>query len=474
MTNFEISAHLDIHANLALAVAKKDDSLVIVSPVPDDFAANVVQSLTTLGFDAKALSTTTIVNPANPSKVVLAVGLCEEHATESLRHMAGAATRAAAGYGSLTISFPHGTAQQAGAIVEGAALGAYVFDAYKKPAKEPVESIVVVSDHTDETIRDHALVLAEAVNAVRDLENTTPNFLNPVTFADHAVKVAQAAGLNVRVYADEELETEKLAGLLQVGRGSASAPRLVRVEYKPENAEGFTALVGKGITFDTGGYSLKPSSVITDMKTDMTGAATVLHAAIAAANLGIKRHVVAWLCLAENMVSGTAGRPDDVIVYRNGLSVEINNTDAEGRLVMADGLIMGCEENPDEIIDIATLTGAQIVALGNRTTGIMGTETVRDAIVAAANEAGEPAWPMPLPAELRSSLDSDCADMKNSGSRPGGMLVAGLFLKEFVGDTPWAHIDIAGPSFNHEAAWGYQPKGATGVMLRTLVEHLAR
>ncbi|QJC21665.1 leucyl aminopeptidase [Arcanobacterium buesumense] len=474
MTTFDLTSSLDINSNLAIVVAQKEDKLTVLSPIDADFSAAVTQALTTLDFSAKPLSTAVIVNPVDPTKIVIAVGQCTEHETESLRHMAGVASRAAHGRDSLTLCFPHETAAQAGAIIEGAQLGAYVFDAYKKPAKKPVAHVVVVSEHTDEEIRDHALVLAEAVNAIRDLENTTPNYLNPVTFAQHAKDIAEAAGLAVKVYDEKDLEAEKLAGLLQVGRGSASAPRLVRVEYKPENAEGFTALIGKGITFDTGGYSLKPSGSITEMKTDMTGAATVLHAVIAAANLGIKRHVVAWLCLAENMVSGTAGRPDDVIVYRNGISVEINNTDAEGRLVMADGLIMGVEENPDEIIDIATLTGAQMVALGNRTTGIMGTDDVRDAVVAAADRAGEPAWGMPLPAELRSSLDSDCADMKNSGSRYGGMLVAGLFLKEFVGQTPWAHIDIAGPSFNRESAWGYQPKGATGVMLRTLVEHLAR
>ncbi|WP_239519568.1 leucyl aminopeptidase [Arcanobacterium phocisimile] len=474
MTKYQFVSELDLHSNIVLAVTKKDGALSVVSPVDEKLAEGVELALTTLDFSAKPLSTLTVVNPLDSSKVVVAVGLCTEHATESLRHMAGVATRTAAGRDEMAICFPHETAEQAGAIIEGAGLGAYVFDAYKKPAKSPVALINVVSSFGSDDVFNRALVLSNAVNAVRDLENTTPNFLNPVTFAEEAEKVALEVGLSVKIFDEKALEAEKLNGLLQVGRGSASAPRLVRVEYNPADAEGFTALVGKGITFDTGGYSLKPSTAITEMKTDMTGAATVLHAVVAAAKLGVKRRVVAWLCLAENMVSGTAGRPDDVIVYRNGISVEINNTDAEGRLVMADGLIMGCEENPDEIIDIATLTGAQMVALGNRTTGIMGTDEVRDAVVAAARRAGEPAWGMPLPAELRSSLDSECADMKNSGSRFGGMLVAGLFLKEFVGKTPWAHIDIAGPSFNREGEWGYQPKGATGVMLRTLVEHLAR
>ncbi|USR80097.1 leucyl aminopeptidase [Arcanobacterium pinnipediorum] len=474
MTTYHFISDLDLHNNIVVAVTKKDDAILVVSPVEEGFAQRITQALTTLDFSAKPLSTLAIVNPADETKIVIAVGLCTEHETESLRHMAGAALRASAGREAITICLPHTSAAQAGAIVEGAHLGGYVFDAYKKPAKARVTRVEVVSDFGSSQVLDRALILSEAVNAVRDLENTTPNYLNPVTFAQEAEKVAREAGLSVTVFDEQALEAEKLNGLLQVGRGSASAPRLVRVEYNPSDAHGFTALVGKGITFDTGGYSLKPSTAITEMKTDMTGAATVLYAAIAAAKLGVKRKVVAWLCLAENMVSGSAGRPDDVIVYRNGLSVEINNTDAEGRLVMADGLIMSCEENPDEIIDIATLTGAQMVALGNRTTGIMGSDDVRSSVVAAADRAGEPAWAMPLPQELRSSLDSDCADMKNSGSRFGGMLVAGLFLKEFVGDTPWAHIDIAGPSFNRESEWGYQPKGATGVMLRTLVEHINR
>lgn len=469
VTTLTITQEATYASNIALAVSTENS---VTAPGADaEFVTAVETALTTLGFTASSGSTTKIVNPLDPSKVVIAVGVADDHATDSLREMAGAAVRASAGLPDLTIAFDHDSAEQLSAIKEGVLLGAYVFDRYKEIKDRAAEDVTIVSSAANS---DRAEILATAVNEVRDLVNTTPNFLNPVSFAQIALDQAQAAGVEVKVYDEKALEAEKLNGILQVGKGSASAPRLVRVEWNPADASGFTALVGKGITFDTGGYSLKPSTAITEMKTDMAGAATVLHTVIAAAKLGIKRRVVGWLCLAENMISGTAGRPDDVITYRNGISVEINNTDAEGRLVMADGLIMGAEENPDEIIDIATLTGAQMVALGQRTTGIMGDDEVRDGLVAAAQSAGEAAWPMPLPKELRKSLDSDVADMTNTGSRYGGMLAAGIFLKEFVGDTPWAHIDIAGPSFNRESAYGYMPKGATGVMLRTLIAHLER
>ncbi len=198
------------------------------------------------------------------------------------------------------------------------------------------------------------------------------------------------------------------------------------------------------------------------MKTDMTGAATVAAVVVAAAKLNLPVKVTAWMCIAENMISGTATRLGDVLTLANGTTVEINNTDAEGRLVLADGLTHALREEPDEVIDIATLTGAQVVALGGRYAGLMGSTELTSAIVSDAEGAGELLWTMPLPSYLRKSLDSPIADMKNTGSRFGGMLVAGLFLKDFVGNTPWAHIDIAGPSYNLEEAWGYTPKGATG------------
>ena len=254
--------------------------------------------------------------------------------------------------------------------------------------------------------------------------------------------------------------------------GSSRPPRLVKIEYKPKGAKKHLALVGKGITFDTGGLSLKPAESMVGMKYDMTGAAPPYQAIVAIARLGLPVQVPAWLCLAENMPSSTAQRPDDVIKIRNGKSVEVLNTDAEGRLVLADGLSAAVETKPDLIIDIATLTGAATIALGNRYAGLMGAEKAIKTVETAAAKAGELVWHMPLPAELRSLLNSDVADIANVkiGNRAGGMLIGGHFLREFVpAEIDWAHLDIAGPADNSGAAYGYTPKGGTGVMLRTLV-----
>jgi leucyl aminopeptidase len=237
------------------------------------------------------------------------------------------------------------------------------------------------------------------------------------------------------------------------------------------------ALVGKGITFDSGGLSLKPPQSMETMKSDMAGAAAVLATAIAAARLELPVDVVSWLPLAENMPSGTAIRPSDVLTMYGGKRVEVLNTDAEGRLVLADALTRAAEESPDLIVDVATLTGAQIVALGNRVSAVMANDdALRDAVVAAGQRSGEAMWPMPLPPDLRKGLDSPIADLANMGDAKagGGMLVAGLFLQEFVAPgVRWAHLDIAGPSFNTGEPWGYTPKGGTGVPVRTLLEVLS-
>ncbi|TBR15227.1 MAG: leucyl aminopeptidase, partial [Chitinophagaceae bacterium] len=234
------------------------------------------------------------------------------------------------------------------------------------------------------------------------------------------------------------------------------------------------ALVGKGITFDSGGLSLKPAASMEEMKSDMGGAAAVIATMAAVAELALAVDVEAWVPMAENMPSGTAIRPSDVLTLRGGKTVEVNNTDAEGRLILADAIARACEDGPDVVLDVATLTGAQLVALGARTTGVMGNDDdLRTAVVDAAGRAGEPSWPMPLPAELRKGLDSEIADLVNTGPREGGMLTAGLFLKEFVAEgVRWAHLDIAGPAFNSGDAYGYTPHGGTGAAVRTFVQLL--
>ena len=328
-------------------------------------------------------------------------------------------------------------------------------------------------------------MLGRAVRATRDLVNTPPSHLFPASFAETVSAAAGQHSLKVTVWDEKKLEKEGFGGILNVGKGSSRPPRLVKVEYSPAKAKNapHVALVGKGITFDSGGISLKPPASMMTMKSDMTGAATVASVITAAAELQLPVKVTGWLCLAENMPSGTATRPSDVITIFGGKTVEVMNTDAEGRLVMADGLVAATNETPDAVIDIATLTGAQMIALGTRTTGVMGTEDLRDEVVRAADASGEIAWAMPIPENMRKSLDSSIADISNVGDRFGGMMAAAAFLRDFVdagrdateakaSPTPWAHLDIAGPSFNESAPWGYTPKDATGVMVRTLVQFL--
>ncbi|MCR6690301.1 leucyl aminopeptidase [Cellulomonas sp.] len=395
---------------------------------------------------------------------------------ETIRRAVGAATRELAGLTSVAIALPTPDAATVAAVAEGALLGAYAFSRYHALHDAPVGQVEIVTERPRDRAAQEAVaraeVIAAAVHATRDLVNTAPNDLYPAAFADEAkaaVKAAGAKGLKITVLDEKALAAGGYGGILGVGQGSARPPRLVKVAYAPSRAKAHVALVGKGITFDSGGISIKPAAGMEAMKSDMAGAAAVLHTVVAAARLGLPVAVTGWLCLAENMPSGTAQRPSDVLTIRGGKTVEVLNTDAEGRLVMADGLVAALEEKPDVVVDIATLTGAQMVALGYRVSAVMGTEDVRDEVVSAATASGEQFWPMPLPEELRAGLKSKVADIANIGERWGGMLSAGVFLREFVGDAAWAHLDIAGPSFNEKGAHGYTPVGGTGVGVRTLL-----
>jgi leucyl aminopeptidase len=315
--------------------------------------------------------------------------------------------------------------------------------------------------------------LADAMTLVRDLVNTSPADLYPETFAAEAQRVAVAAGLEIEVLDHVALAGGGYGGITAVGQGSVHPPRLVRLAYRHPEASKTIVFVGKGITFDSGGLSLKPPKAMETMKSDMAGAGAVLGALQAIALLQPAVNVVGYLAMAENMPSSTAQRPSDVITIFGGKTVEVLNTDAEGRLVLADGLARSAEDAPDLVIDVATLTGAQLIALGPRISGVMGSdEDVAAAIAATARNAGEQAWAMPLPPELRKGLDSAVADLANvTGERHGGMLVGGLFLKEFVPDgVRWAHVDIAGPAFNEGEPYGYTPKGGTGAAVRMLVQ----
>jgi leucyl aminopeptidase len=324
------------------------------------------------------------------------------------------------------------------------------------------------------TLADAAMA-ARAVCAARDLINTPPNDLYPAEFARRAATMAEAVGVEIEVLDESELATAGYGGILGVGTGSSRPPRLVRLRHTHPDATKHVALVGKGITFDTGGISIKPAANMDHMTSDMSGAACVIATVCLAAEQNLPVNVTATVPMAENMPSGTAYRPGDVLTMYGGKTVEVLNTDAEGRLILGDAIVRACEDGPDYLVETSTLTGAQTVALGARTAGVMGSETLRDRVTEAAGAVGEGAWAMPLPEELRGDLDSRIADIANvTGHRFGGMLVAGLFLREFVADgVPWAHIDIAGPAFNTGGPHGYTPKGGTGLPVRTLAAVLA-
>jgi leucyl aminopeptidase len=403
-------------------------------------------------------------------------------ALEGLRRAAGAAARALAGTGSVGLALPASGAAELGAVAEGALLGAYAFRRYRNASaadhKPPVESFTLLGDPAaagEDGVRqavERGEIIAAAVAFARDLVNTPPSDLHPKEFAEAAAAAADGLDLKVEVLDDRELREGGYGGIVGVGQGSANPPRLVRISYTAPGAARHLALVGKGITFDSGGLSLKPPQSMEWMKSDMGGAAAVIAAMTAIARLGIQVNVTGWAPMAENMPSGTAIRPSDVLTIYGGKTVEVLNTDAEGRLILADAIARASEDRPDLIVDAATLTGAQLVALGSRTAAVMANDDeVQRAVHDAATRAGEAMWPMPLPRELRKSMDSEIADIANMGDKYGGMLVAGLFLSEFVGEgIRWAHLDIAGPAFEQGEAFGYTPKGGTGAGVRTLVQ----
>ncbi|MGQ0716292.1 MAG: leucyl aminopeptidase [Pseudonocardiales bacterium] len=398
---------------------------------------------------------------------------------EQVRRAAGAAARALSGTSRAVTTLSR---IDLAAAAEGAALGAYTFTVYRSQnGDEPLGrmDLAVPSARAAGARQEltRATAIAEAVAAARDLVNTPPNDLYPASFAERAVALAEQAGLRTEVLGEKELRREGYGGILGVGGGSSRLPRLVRLHYIPTVASGVpkVALVGKGITFDTGGISIKPAAKMDEMTMDMAGAAAVVVTTVLAAQLKLPVEVIATVPMAENMPSGTAYRPGDVLTMYGGKTVEVLNTDAEGRLVLADALVRAAQDSPDYLIDTATLTGAQIIALGNRTPGIMGTPEFRDRVTAISQQVGENGWAMPLPDHLRSELDSKLADIANVAShRWGGMLIAGVFLSEFIADgTPWAHLDVAGPAYNSGSPWGYTGKGGTGVPVRTLAAVLA-
>jgi leucyl aminopeptidase len=423
---------------------------------------------------------------------VVAVGLGAEPtgaapAPETLRRATAAAIRALAGSATVALTLPLSDDEDGPAVLraiaEGALLGTYRFAGYKtKPQpgrREPVTAVQLhVPDAADAAAVaevERATVVTAAVRRTRDWVNTAPNELRPPSFADAVSAAATEAGLEVEVLDVDALRAGGYGGILAVGQGSEAPPRLVRLSYTPAGVTGpkRVALVGKGITFDTGGISIKPAQGMWEMKSDMAGAAAVAATMLAVAALKPSVAVTGYLPMAENMPSGTAYRPGDVITMFNGKRVEVLNTDAEGRMVLGDAMARACADGCDYLFETSTLTGGQVIALGKRIAGVMGTPQACERVRAAGDAVGEPAWPMPLPDDVRKGMDSEVADISqvNAGmDRAGHMLQGGVFLREFVTDeVAWAHIDIAGPSYHSGEATGYWTKGGTGVPVRTLL-----
>jgi leucyl aminopeptidase len=447
------------------------------------FDSGLAAVLETLGASGADGEVTKLPAPAGlKSAVVIAVGLGDAPAdgagfdAEALRRAAGAAARALSGTKKAAFALPAAEAADLEAVATGALLGAYAFTAYQADnGKSALGEVAVTGarprDKAHKAAAARAVAVGAEVNRARDLINTPPNDLDPKAFAAAVQAAGKEHGLKVEVLDEKALAKGGYGGILGVGQGSATPPRLVRLAYTHANATRTLAFVGKGITYDSGGISLKPPGHNETMKCDMSGAAAVFAGIVAIAKLGLEINVTGWLALAENMPGGGAIRPGDVLKMYSGTTVEVLNTDAEGRLVLADALARASEEAPDAIVDVATLTGAMVLALGEGRFAIMSNDdTFRATVHATALAAGEDSWPMPLPGELRKTFDSPTADIANMGVRPGGGLVAGLFLKEFVGEgITWAHLDIAGPAFHEGAPFGYTPKGGTGAAVRTLV-----
>jgi leucyl aminopeptidase len=452
------------------------------------YGRKLVPLLSTLGFSgrldevAKVPTGGTIRSP-----LLVLVGLGERRDLDpsAVRRAAGVAVRNVSNAASVALALPATDDQLVRAAVEGAMLGGYSFTTYKSGTSgsrsdRPGE-VVVLTDAARTAGAQRALevarVVAEATALARDWVNTPAADLTPEMFADAVVaehRRRKAGRLKVVVTDDAALRDGGFGGIIGVGQGSAHPPRLVRVTYSPKGATAHLALVGKGITFDSGGLSIKTAAGMSTMKCDMAGAAAVVAATFAVAELGLPVRVTTLAPLAENMVSGAASRPGDVLTMYGGRTVEVLNTDAEGRLVLADALVLAGQAEPDTILDVATLTGACMTALGDRVAGVLGNDDDLAArTVAAGARAGEALWQLPLTPEMTEKVrtSSTVADlMQHNTDGFGGAIYAAAFLQEFVGDRRWAHLDIAGPGFNTRGAYGHVPSGGTGFGVGTLVE----
>jgi leucyl aminopeptidase len=442
------------------------------------FGAGVGELALSLGAKAKLDSRRTL--PAADGPRVIVVGIGGDQTLEDLRQAAGSGLRhasALAEHARLSIAICLGEGpEKASAVAEGALLGSYEYapiSGADNQADGGIDTVIVIDPKGSRgDLATRAVAVARAVLTARDWVNVPPNLLYPASFADQARALVKESPVTVEVLDEKALGRAGYGGILAVGGGSSRLPRLVRLSYAPRGAKFHLALVGKGITFDSGGLNLKPPEGMYAMKCDMAGAAAVFAATRAIADLGLKLKVTTYGALAENLVSDTSYRPSDVLTMYGGKTVENGNTDAEGRLVLADALARSNEDHPDLVVDVATLTGACIIALGHRMSGLMASddETAKR-LLDAAKAAGEPTWRLPITSEVRERLDSKVADLRSApADRTGGAILAAAFLQEFVADgTRWAHLDIAGPAFNDGQPYGYVSSGGTGAGVRTLI-----
>lgn len=446
----------------------------------------LADALLATGFTGAKNSSIRVHAPQATTTPLAVVGTGADPDAATLRDAVGAGIRFLAGFDSVSVAAPLADAALWRAAAEGAGIGGYWFAGYKTTSGKARASRVTVHadvDASGDELRD-AQAVVDAVALVKDLVSIPADALGPADLAARAAEAVEGLPVEVEILDEDALAEGGYGGILGVGRGSDRPPRLVRLDYSPAHAERHVALVGKGITFDTGGLSLKPPASMVGMKYDMAGAATVLAVLRAAATRELPVRVTAFLCIADNMPSGRATRPGDVLHLLGGTTVEVLNTDAEGRLVLGDGLVAASRLHPDVIVDVATLTGAITVALGTRHAGVMGEDAAVADYLEAAAAAGELAWQLPLPEHMVEELDSPIADLQNAkiGDPAGGSLFAGLFLRHFVGRTsddadapriPWVHLDIAGVGMNKGAPFGATDKGPTAATVRSLIEFVA-
>jgi leucyl aminopeptidase len=479
---------------VVIGVAKAAKGDLVACPGAEDVASEYGRKfkpmLSSMGFRGEAgevLRVPTGGAIKSGQLLVIGLGKRDDLTTERVRRAAGVAARNIGNAASVALALPAHDAEHVRAVAEGFLLGTYSFKQYKSRSDDSrVADVSILSDAARRQDAIAALETAQAigtaVNRARDWVNTPPNDLTPELFADGVVAFGKERSgrskpkVDIEVLGPDELGELGCGGILGVGMGSSNLPRMVKLTWAPEGARAHVAFIGKGVTYDSGGLTIKPSSSMATMKYDMGGAAAVIGATFAIAACEIPVAVTTYAPMVENMPSGTAMRPGDVLTMFNGKTVEVTNTDAEGRLILADAIAMAAEDEPDAIIDVATLTGPCIVALGEKVAGLFGDDATTADVASAAEASGEMLWRLPIPDETREAVrtESKIADvLQHNWVRWGSALFAAAFLDEFTADRPWAHLDIAGPAWNTGGPWGHVPSGATGYGISTLVEYAA-